>query len=129
MPTMVQAGVYSSVLNYLKAVKAAGTDATAAVMKQLKSMPIEDAVIRNGRIREDGRLVHDMLLLQVKKPSESKAPWDYYTIKARIPGDDAFLPPSQSKSVHWSRNEQGKGSPGDLPRRSCVLGAGATAAG
>jgi len=97
MPTMIQAGVYSSVLNYLKAVKAAGTDATAAVMKQLKSMPIEDAVIRNGRIREDGRLVHDMLLLQVKKPSESKAPWDYYTIKARIPGDDAFLPLSQSK--------------------------------
>lgn len=97
MPTMIQAGVYSAVLNYLKAIKAAGTDETGAVMKQLKSMPIEDAVIRNGRIRADGRLVHDMFLLQVKKPSESKSPWDYYNIKARIPGDDAFLPVSQSK--------------------------------
>lgn len=96
MPTMVQAGVYSAVLNYLKAIKAAGTDEPAAVMAQLKSMTIDDAVIQKGKIRADGRLVHDMLLLEVKKPAESKAPWDYYKIKAMIPGDQAFQPLSKS---------------------------------
>lgn len=97
MPTMIQAGVYSAVLNYLRAIQAAKTDDTAAVMKQLKSMPIEDPVIRKGRIREDGRLVHDMLLLQVKKPSESKGPWDYYHVRSIIPGDEAFQPLSMSR--------------------------------
>ncbi len=96
MPTMVQAGVYSAVLNYLRAIKAAGTDEPAAVMAQLKSMTIDDAVIQKGKIRADGRLVHDMLLLEVKKPAESKAPWDYYKIKAMIPGDQAFQPLSKS---------------------------------
>lgn len=96
MPTMVQAGVYSAVLNYLKAIKAAGTDEPGAVMAQLKSMTIDDAVIQKGKIRADGRLVHDMLLLEVKKPAESKAPWDYYKIKAMIPGDQAFQPLSKS---------------------------------
>jgi len=96
MPTMVQAGVYSAVLNYLKAIKAAGTDEPGAVMKQLKSMTIDDAVIQKGKIREDGRLVHDMLLLEVKKPQDSKSPWDYYNIKAVIPGDQAFQPLSKS---------------------------------
>ncbi|MCO5120945.1 MAG: ABC transporter substrate-binding protein [Burkholderiaceae bacterium] len=97
MPTMIQAGVYSAVLNYLRAVEAAGTDETSAVMKQLKSMPINDPVIRDGRIRANGRLVHDMMLVQVKAPAESVKPWDYFTVKERIPGEKAFQPVSASK--------------------------------
>lgn len=97
MPTMVQAGTYSSVLSYLKAVKAAGTDDAGPVMKKLKELPINDVFAKNGRIREDGRMVHDMYLVEVKKPSESKEPWDYYNIKAVIPGDQAFQPLSLSR--------------------------------
>jgi branched-chain amino acid transport system substrate-binding protein len=96
MPTMVQAGVYSATLNYLRAVKAAGTDDSDAVMKQLKSMKISDPVIQKGHIRADGRLIHNMYLVQVKKPSESKYPWDYYKIVSTIPGDQAFLPANKS---------------------------------
>lgn len=97
MPNMSQAGVYSSVMHYLKAVQAAGTDETAAVMKQMKAMPINDFFARNGRIREDGRMVHDMYLFEVKQPSDSKYPWDYYKVLATVPGDQAFIPPSKSK--------------------------------
>jgi branched-chain amino acid transport system substrate-binding protein len=93
---MAQAGVYSAVSHYLKAVQAAGTDATDAVMKKMRETPVNDVVIRNGKIREDGRLVHDMLLVQVKTPAESKSPWDYYHIRDVIPGDQAFKPLSQS---------------------------------
>lgn len=96
-PTSVQAGVYSSIYNYLKAVEATGTDDPAAVMQHLRSMTINDPVIRNGKLREDGRLVHDMYLFQVKKPSESKKPWDYYTLKQTIPADQAFKPLAQSE--------------------------------
>jgi branched-chain amino acid transport system substrate-binding protein len=96
MPNMVQAGVYSSVTHYLKAVQAAGTDETGAVMAKMKSMPINDFFARNGRIREDGRMVKEMYLFEVKKPSESKYPWDYYKLKATIPADEAFLPLSRS---------------------------------
>lgn len=96
MPTMAQAGVYSAVTHYLKAVKAAGTDATDAVIRKMREMPVQDVVIPNGKIREDGRLVHDMFLLQVKKPAESKGPWDYYHVRDVIPGDQAFKPLSQS---------------------------------
>lgn len=96
MPTMVHAGVYSSVMHYLKAIQAAGTDDTQAVMGRMRSMPINDFFARNGRIREDGRMVHDMLLVEVKKPSESKSPWDYYHVKSVIPGEQAFLPLSKS---------------------------------
>jgi branched-chain amino acid transport system substrate-binding protein len=96
MPNMVQAGVYSGVTHYLKAVQAAGTDETGAVMAKMKSMPINDFFARNGRIREDGRMVKEMYLFEVKKPSESKYPWDYYKLKATIPADEAFLPLSRS---------------------------------
>ena len=96
-PTSVQAGVYSSIYNYLKAVEATGTDDAAAVMQHLRSTPINDAIIRNGKLREDGRLVHDMYLLQVKKPSESKKAWDYYTVKQTIPADQAYRPLAQSE--------------------------------
>jgi branched-chain amino acid transport system substrate-binding protein len=67
------------------------------VVQQLRSTPINDSVIRNGKLREDGRLVHDMYLLQVKKPSESKKPWDYYTVKQTLPADQAFRPLAQSE--------------------------------
>jgi branched-chain amino acid transport system substrate-binding protein len=97
MPTMVQAGQYSATLNYLRAVKAAGSDDGDAVMAQLKKMKISDDVIPNGSIRADGRLVHDMYLAQVKKPDESKYPWDYYHIRQVIPGDQAFQSLAQSK--------------------------------
>lgn len=83
-------------MHYLEAVKAAGTDDTAAVMKKMKELPINDFFAKNGRIREDGRMVHDMYLVQVKKPSESKYPWDYYTVKAVIPADKAFRPLAES---------------------------------
>ena len=96
MPTRVQAGVYSAVTHYLKSVQAAGTDATDPVMKKMKETTVSDVVIPSGKIRDDGRLVHDMLLLQVKKPSESKTPWDYYHVKAVIPGEQAFKPLAQS---------------------------------
>ena len=90
MPTMVHAGVYSSVMHYLKAVKAAGTDATATVMAQMKKMPVNDFFAKNGKIRDDGRMVHDMYVMQVKKPAESKYAWDYYNVKQVIPGDQAY---------------------------------------
>ncbi len=97
MPTMVQAGVYSAVTHYLKAVQAAGTDDSAAVMAKMRATPVNDFFAKNGKVREDGRMVHDMYLMQVKKPEESKYPWDYYNVRQVIPGDQAFLPLSQSK--------------------------------
>lgn len=97
MPTMVHAGQYSSIYHYLAAVKAAGTDDTKKVIAQMKKMPINDFFAKNGVIREDGRMVHDMYLVQVKKPSESKYPWDYYTVKATIPGEQAFVPLKDSR--------------------------------
>ena len=97
MPTMVQAGQYSSVMHYLKAVKALNSDDTAKVMAQMKKTPVNDFFAKNGSIRDDGRMVHDMYLLQVKKPAESKTPWDYYHVRATIPAAEAFQPLSASK--------------------------------
>ena len=97
MPTMVQAGQYSSVMHYLKAVKAIGTDDTAKVMTQMKKTPVNDFFAKGGTIRDDGRMVHDMYLLQVKKPAESTTPWDYYHVRATIPAAEAFQPLSASK--------------------------------
>ena len=90
MPTMVQAGVYSQVSHYLKAIAAAGTDDPDTVMKKMRDMPINDFFAKNGKLREDGRMVHDMYLAQVKKPSESKGRWDNLKIVQTIPGDQAF---------------------------------------
>ena len=92
MPTMWQAGVYSAVMHYLQAVKAAGTDEAEKVAGQMRTQPIEDFFSRNGRLREDGLMVHDLLLVQVKTPEESKGPWDYYKVLAHIKGDEAFGP-------------------------------------
>jgi branched-chain amino acid transport system substrate-binding protein len=95
MPTMVQAGVYSSVLHYLKAVEAAGSKDSAAVMAKMKEMPSEDALFGQGQVRQDGRHVHDMYLFQVKSPDESKGAWDYYKVVATIPAERAFRPLDQ----------------------------------
>lgn len=96
MPTMVHAGVYSSVLHYLKAVAASKSTKMQTVVAKMKELPIKDGIIHNGKLRDDGRMVHDMLLLQVKKPEESKYPWDYYKVVSTIKGDDAFQPLSKS---------------------------------
>ncbi|MBX3627335.1 MAG: ABC transporter substrate-binding protein [Rhizobacter sp.] len=96
MPNMAQAGAYSATLHYLNAVKAAGTDATEPVMAKMKATPINDMFAKNGRIREDGRMVHDMYLFQVKKQAESKYPWDYYALKGTVPADQAFTPLASS---------------------------------
>jgi branched-chain amino acid transport system substrate-binding protein len=97
VPTSAQAGVYSSVTHYLQAVKAAGTTDSAAVMKVMKETPINDFFAKNGRIREDGRMVHDMYLFEVKQPSESKGRWDDYKLLATVPGDQAFQPLEASR--------------------------------
>ena len=97
MPGMVQAGVYSAVGHYLKAVEAAGTDAADAVMTKMRELPVDDVFAKGGFLREDGRMVHDMYLVEVKSPGDSKGPWDYLKILRTIPGDQAFLPLSESK--------------------------------
>ena len=96
MPTAIQAANYSSTLHYLNAVRDAGTDAAPAVMAKMKATKVNDFFARGGSIREDGRMVHDMYLVQVKSPAESKYPWDYYKVLATIPGQDAFQPLSRS---------------------------------
>ncbi len=96
-PTSAQAGVYSSVGHYLKAVKAAGTVEPGAVMAKMRELPVNDMFAKNGKIREDGRMVHDMYLFEVKKPAESKGRWDYYKLLATVPGDQAFQPLSESR--------------------------------
>ncbi len=90
MPTMWQAGVYSSVLHYLAAVKATGTDEPLKVAAKMRETPVEDMFAHQGRLREDGLMIHDLYLVEVKKPEESKYPWDYYKILTTIPGEEAF---------------------------------------
>ena len=97
MPSSLQAADYSATSNYLKAVAAAGSDDGDEVMKQLKSMKVNDFYSKNGAIRADGRMVHDMYLMQVKKPGESKEPWDYLNVVATVPGDQAFTTLADSK--------------------------------
>lgn len=97
MPTMSQAGCYSGAMHYLKAVQAAGTDEAKAVAQKMRELPVNDFFAKNGKVREDGRMVHDMYLVQVKKPEESKYPWDYYKILSTIPGDEAYKPLADTK--------------------------------
>jgi len=98
MPTMVQAGVYSAVMHYLKAVHELKSDADGtAVVKKMKSMPTDDKLFGKGSIREDGRKIHDMYLFEVKKPEETKGAWDYYKIRATIPAAEAFRPIDQGE--------------------------------
>jgi branched-chain amino acid transport system substrate-binding protein len=100
-PSMLQAGDYSAASNYLKAVKAVGTDDSDKVMAYLKANKINDMFAKNGVIRPDGRMVHDMYLMEVKKPSESKYPWDYYKVVATIPGDQAYATKAETKCSLW----------------------------
>jgi branched-chain amino acid transport system substrate-binding protein len=99
MPTMWQAGVYSSVMYYLNAVNDTGTDEPLKVAARMREKPIEDFFARNGKLREDGLMVHDLMLVQVKTPEESKYPWDYYKILAKISGEEAFGPPDPACSL------------------------------
>ncbi|WP_246165236.1 ABC transporter substrate-binding protein [Pigmentiphaga aceris] len=95
-PTMVQAGVYSSVRHYLKAVAATNSTDGKVVADKMREIPIKDDVMRNASIRPDGRVIHDMYLFQVKTPAESKAPWDYYKLAATVPAAEAFQPLERS---------------------------------
>ena len=95
MPTMIQAGLYSATMHYLKAIDAVGTDDAGKVMAQMKATPVNDFFAKNGKIREDGRMVHDMYLFEVKKPEQSKNEWDLYNLIATVKGDDAFRPLDQ----------------------------------
>jgi branched-chain amino acid transport system substrate-binding protein len=97
MPGMIQAGVYSSVLYYLKAMQAAGADEARAVAAKMRELPVNDFFAKNGKVRADGKMEHDMYLIQVKAPSESKAPWDYYKVLRTIPAEEATIPLSESK--------------------------------
>ncbi|BBC01022.1 MULTISPECIES: ABC transporter substrate-binding protein [Bradyrhizobium] len=97
MPTMIHTGVYGSVLHYLKAIKTAGTDDPAAVMAKMRELPVENTFVHGARLREDGRVIRDMYLARVKKPSDSKEPWDYLEIVKTIRGEDAYRPVSESK--------------------------------
>jgi len=100
-PSMLQAADYSAAGNYLKAVKAVGTDDSDKVMAYLKANKINDMFAKNGVVRPDGRMVHDMYLMEVKKPSESKYPWDYYKVVATIPGDQAYATKAETKCSLW----------------------------
>jgi branched-chain amino acid transport system substrate-binding protein len=101
MPTAIQAANYSATLTYLKAIAATGTTDSPVVMKQIKSAPVNDIYVHHGTIREDGRLMKELYLVQVKTPSESKGPWDYYNTRAVVPADAAFqaLPESGCATV------------------------------
>jgi len=97
MPSMVQAGVYSSVIHYLKAVDAAKTDDGTKVAAKMKELPTDDPIFGKGSVRADGRKIHPAYLFEVKKPSESKGPYDYYKLVATIPANEAFRPLSESE--------------------------------
>ena len=96
MPTMAQAAIYSAIRHYLHAIDAAGTDEAKAVMAKMRAIPVNNFYAKNGRVREDGRMVHDMYFVQVKTPEESTGPWDYYKILSTIPSDQAFRPLDES---------------------------------
>jgi branched-chain amino acid transport system substrate-binding protein len=95
MPTMAQAGVYSAVLHYLKAVDALKSDNGTVVIAKMKAMPTDDPAFGKGAVRQDGRKIHPMYLFEVKKPAESKGPWDLYKLRATIPAAEAFRPIDQ----------------------------------
>ena len=96
-PTMVQAGVYSAITHYLKAIEAGKTDDGAKVIARMKQMPTDDPLFGKGIVRQDGRKIHPAYLVEVKKPSESKGPYDYYKVRATIPADQAFRPIDQGE--------------------------------
>ena len=98
-PTSVQAGAYSAVLHYLKGITAANSTNAVNVVAKMKELPVLDDAFGSGTLREDGRMVHDMVLVEVKKPAESKSAWDLYKVIRRIPGSEAFRPMSKECSL------------------------------
>ena len=92
MPAMWQAGVYTPVISYFNAIKDSGTDEPLKVAAKMREKPVEDFFSRNGKLREDNLMVHDLWLVEVKKPEDSKYPWDYYKILSKISGQEAFGP-------------------------------------
>ncbi|MCM2398257.1 ABC transporter substrate-binding protein [Rhizobium sp. S95] len=96
MPNMIHTGTYSAVMQYLKAIDKAGTDETEAVAKQLHELPVDDVFAKGGSVGPNGRMFHDMYLLEVKKPGDSKEPWDYFNVLATIPGKEAYIDPAKS---------------------------------
>jgi branched-chain amino acid transport system substrate-binding protein len=105
MPTMIQAGTYSAVLHYLRAVQDAASSEADAVMPALRERPVNDAVFHDGHVRADGQVVHEMYLARVKAPAESRGPWDIYNIIRTIPGDEAFPPLAASTCPHVHHGE------------------------
>lgn len=101
MPTSMQAASYSATLHYLNSVKQAGTDDADKAMAQMKKAKISDMYTQNGYVREDGRMVHDLRLMEIRSPSDSKQPWDYYKQVQMIPGEQAFSSKAESKCAHW----------------------------
>jgi branched-chain amino acid transport system substrate-binding protein len=101
MPSSVQAADYSVTQTYLKAIKAIGSDDSDKVLAQMHKTKINDMYAKGGYIRPDGRMVHDMYLMQVKTPAESKEPWDYYNVAATIKGEEAFTTKAESKCALW----------------------------
>ncbi|MEB0137841.1 MULTISPECIES: ABC transporter substrate-binding protein [unclassified Undibacterium] len=101
MPSSLQAADYSATLQYLNAVKAAGSDDSEKVMAKLRSMKFNDMYVKNGYVRADGSMIHDMYLMQVKAQTESKEPWDYYKVAQVIPGEQAFTTKAESKCALW----------------------------
>jgi branched-chain amino acid transport system substrate-binding protein len=102
MPSMIQAGTYSATLSYLKAIKAAGTKDSEAVVKKLKELPVDDAFTTGGKVQANGRMVTDLFLFEVKKPEESKRPWDYYKLLAKVPGNTAY-PTAQESGCPFTK--------------------------
>jgi len=102
MPTLLHAADYSAVGTYLNAVKATGTDDGEKVVAQMKAMPINDMFAKGGTIRPDGRMIHDMYLMQVKTPEESKYPWDYFKLVKVIPGEEAATTKAESRCAAWT---------------------------
>jgi branched-chain amino acid transport system substrate-binding protein len=101
MPSSIQAADYSAALQYLNAVKATGTDDADKVLAQMKKTPVNDVFAKGGRIRDDGRMVHDMYLMQVKTPAQSKEPWDYYNVVETIKGEAAWTTKAESRCALW----------------------------
>jgi branched-chain amino acid transport system substrate-binding protein len=104
MPSSVQAGDYSAALNYLQAVKAIGTDDADKVLTQLKKTKVNDIFAKGGYVRGDGRMVHDMYLMQVKAPEKSTEPWDYYNVIQTIKGEEAWTTKADSKCAAWKNS-------------------------
>ncbi|MFT3800381.1 MAG: ABC transporter substrate-binding protein [Burkholderiaceae bacterium] len=101
MPTMYQAGNASATMHYLSAVKSVGTTDADTIMKKMRETPVDDFFAKGGKIRPDGRMVHDMFLMEVKSPAESKYPWDYAKLAQSVPGDEAFMTKAESKCKYW----------------------------